>query len=320
MGGVSDADPGTKLPSGIGVGDASHKKMSAILSPLFVLLAAAVTSASVLARLFQKHISGTPLLPYRPRRSVPWNFVAPLVILAPALTAVAMSAGAGDGGDDPGDALSVNEIWGAGLFSLALAVAAWAMLAAVFRATPRDLGFPKSGYEFFSDVRAGVVAFAGVLLPLYLVQVTLISMVEAPKGHPLMERMLVDQSPSMWIAAAFAALVAAPLFEETAFRLVLQGWLERRERLAIARGRGRRTGLIPGVALTWSPILISAVLFGAAHWGQNVAPASLTILGLALGYLYSRTHRIVPSIVCHMLFNGLSLALFLLQLPKAPAP
>lgn len=288
------------------------------MSPLFVLLAAAVTSASVLARLFQKHISGEPLLRYQPRRSVPWNFVAPLVILAPALAAVAMTAGTGDASDDSGGSLSTSEIWGAGLFSVALAMAAWAMLAAVFRATPRDLGLPKSGAEFFSDVRAGAVGFAAVLLPLYAVQITLISMVEAPKSHPLMEQMLADQSPSMWIAAAFSALVAAPLFEETAFRLVLQGWLERRERAAVARSQGRRTGLIPGVAPTWSPILISAVLFGAAHWGQNVAPASLIILGLALGYLYSRTHRIVPSIVCHVLFNAFSLALFLLQLPKLP--
>ena len=36
-------------------------------------------------------------------------------------------------------------------------------------------------------------------------------------------------------------------------------------------------------------------------------PVPLFLLALILGYVYQRTHRIVPSIVTHALFNGMSL-------------
>jgi membrane protease YdiL (CAAX protease family) len=60
--------------------------------------------------------------------------------------------------------------------------------------------------------------------------------------------------------------------------------------------------------------VISGTLFALAHMGQGVAPASLLPLGMALGYLYQRTHRILPSIVCHALFNGFSLLMLWLAL------
>src|SRR5687767_3967788 len=39
-------------------------------------------------RLFQKHIDRRPLLDYEPRRPAPWNFLAPLIMLAPLLLAL----------------------------------------------------------------------------------------------------------------------------------------------------------------------------------------------------------------------------------------
>jgi membrane protease YdiL (CAAX protease family) len=68
------------------------------------------------------------------------------------------------------------------------------------------------------------------------------------------------------------------------------------------------------VAGGWSPILISGTLFALAHLGHGVAPASLLPLGMALGYVYQRTHRIVPSMVCHALFNAFSLLMLWLAL------
>jgi membrane protease YdiL (CAAX protease family) len=55
------------------------------------------------------------------------------------------------------------------------------------------------------------------------------------------------------------------------------------------------------------PILIGSLLFALAHIGYGPEPVPLFFLALILGYVYQRTHRIVPSIVAHALFNGASL-------------
>ena len=57
----------------------------------------------------------------------------------------------------------------------------------------------------------------------------------------------------------------------------------------------------------WVAILISAALFGLAHLGYGPEPIPLFFLALVLGYLYNRTHRIVPSVVAHALFNAYSM-------------
>ena len=52
------------------------------------------------------------------------------------------------------------------------------------------------------------------------------------------------------------------------------------------------------------PIALSSVLFALAHVGQGASPISLFFLAIGLGFLYQRTHRIVPCIIAHMLFNA----------------
>jgi membrane protease YdiL (CAAX protease family) len=44
-------------------------------------------------------------------------------------------------------------------------------------------------------------------------------------------------------------------------------------------------------------------LFGLAHFGYGPEPISLFFLALALGYVYQRTHRILPCVITHSLFN-----------------
>ena len=51
------------------------------------------------------------------------------------------------------------------------------------------------------------------------------------------------------------------------------------------------------------PILVSSFLFAMAHVGQGSAPIALFLLALGLGYLYQRTHRLVPCLVVHFLVN-----------------
>jgi membrane protease YdiL (CAAX protease family) len=55
------------------------------------------------------------------------------------------------------------------------------------------------------------------------------------------------------------------------------------------------------------PILVSSVMFASAHIGHSTDPFPLFVLALFLGFVYQRTHRIVPCIVAHALFNLISM-------------
>jgi membrane protease YdiL (CAAX protease family) len=62
-------------------------------------------------------------------------------------------------------------------------------------------------------------------------------------------------------------------------------------------------------------ILVSSAVFAALHASNWPAPIPLFFLALILGYLYHRTHRLLPCIVVHLLFNGLSVAAVVSGLP-----
>jgi membrane protease YdiL (CAAX protease family) len=55
------------------------------------------------------------------------------------------------------------------------------------------------------------------------------------------------------------------------------------------------------------PILVSAGLFALAHWGHGPDPIPLFVLAVGLGYMYQRTHRILPCMVVHFLLNGFTM-------------
>jgi hypothetical protein len=62
-----------------------------------------------------------------------------------------------------------------------------------------------------------------------------------------------------------------------------------------------------GLPYGWTPILISSLLFAMAHFGYGPDPIAIFFLALILGHVYQRTHRIVPCIVAHALFNSLAM-------------
>lgn len=337
-----------------------------------LVTAAGLGSLATLFWLFQKHIDGRPLLAYEPRRPVPWNFLAPLALLAPllglslvrpigasleqtadraalaagavasatvgapaaAIASCAMQSSAVEYVEQRGQqATQLWAIWAQVAGSLALALACYTLLILAFGATREDLGLPSSWSELRREVATGATAFLAALVPIYAVQILLTTLLEPEHGHPLIEELAVNHSPQMMAAAAMAAVLAAPVFEETAFRLTFQGWLERiQEKHLVSRRRlveddpliaavealpvdpRQAPDVVPGLPRGWAPMLISALLFAAAHAGHGVAPGSLVVLGVVLGYLYQRTHRIVPSIVCHMCFNGFSIGVLWLEL------
>jgi membrane protease YdiL (CAAX protease family) len=57
----------------------------------------------------------------------------------------------------------------------------------------------------------------------------------------------------------------------------------------------------------WLPIFISSFLFGIAHFGYGPEPIPLFLFAIFLGYVYQRTHRIIPCIVAHAFFNLVSM-------------
>jgi membrane protease YdiL (CAAX protease family) len=159
------------------------------------------------------------------------------------------------------------------------------------------------------------------LVPIFSVMLLLTVTFEPTVQHPLIERLLDNHSLAMMAAAAFTAIVAAPIYEEVAFRLVLQGWLERVDGaycqgdapllsgVEAPRGSHEAMAFAGPSGPQWGPIIISGTLFGLAHWGHGVSPAPLILLGFILGYVYQRTHRIVPCIACHMIFNAFTFVL-----------
>jgi hypothetical protein len=64
---------------------------------------------------------------------------------------------------------------------------------------------------------------------------------------------------------------------------------------------------VAGLPYGWLPVLISSALFGAAHYGYGPEPVPIFLLAIILGYVYQRTHRIIPCIVAHSLFNSLTM-------------
>ena len=62
------------------------------------------------------------------------------------------------------------------------------------------------------------------------------------------------------------------------------------------------------------PILVSSAIFALMHWGNGPDPIPLFLLALGLGYLYQRTHRVMPCVVVHTLLNACSLAMLWLEL------
>jgi membrane protease YdiL (CAAX protease family) len=168
-------------------------------------------------------------------------------------------------------------------------------------------------------------------------------------GHPLIKLMTSgERSTVVLILGGVLAVIVAPICEEISFRLLLQGWLEKFEDSYLWASRDEveppatveeppipnaeaalpmepttaavepsmasimqeppAAGLF-GLPHGWFPILVSASLFGMAHFGYGPEPVPLILLGLVLGYLYQRTHRILPGIVAHALFNLFSMTI-----------
>lgn len=142
--------------------------------------------------------------------------------------------------------------------------------------------------------------------------------------HPSFDR--VNESgefltlTDVWITA----VLLAPIIEEILFRGVLQSWLQRFSAATLRNPTGFIAGgpdeidrLQPTASrpskIHWPAILITAAVFGLAHYSQGPAPYSLFVFSLGLGYLYQRSGNLLACIIMHMILNAITMTLFTIE-------
>ena len=62
------------------------------------------------------------------------------------------------------------------------------------------------------------------------------------------------------------------------------------------------------------PVTVSATLFALMHLGHGPDPVPLFFFALGVGLLYQRTHRIMPSLIVHLLLNLFTLIMLILMI------
>lgn len=72
----------------------------------------------------------------------------------------------------------------------------------------------------------------------------------------------------------------------------------------------------------WVPIVVCSAVFALLHYSHGPDWVPLLFLAMGLGYLYQRTHRLLPSVTVHALLNSLSMWGLWVQVhqPGVPSP
>jgi membrane protease YdiL (CAAX protease family) len=278
------------------------------------------------------HTPRLPLIEWRQRRAAPWALFDLVMI---GVIALALGEGFRYGGLVPDGKLEELALarkesliaLNAGVsLTIALASVVWLLLRAGARG--RDLG--ASWQTLANDLRLGVIGFVMLAPPVYGLQGLLVMFWKESK-HPIVELFKAAPEVRLFVLLLFSAVVIAPLFEELMFRAVLQGFLEkafafRGNVVELLIGDSDRQTLpssaidprfpignpqldqpeLRGLA-AWLPIAISSGIFALLHYSHGPDWVPLLLLAAGMGYLYQRTHSIVPSLVVHALLNAMSM-------------
>jgi membrane protease YdiL (CAAX protease family) len=248
--------------------------------------------------LLQHIASHRPPAEYEPRAPVPWSGVdlillGTLVLLLQAFAVNVATRAYGAPTSVPSVA-SMTAIVGSRIVWLLFALV---YLARKVGAYADDMGFDTRRLK--SDLRLAGLTFLAAVLPVYGTQLVLTSLFGYESEHPLVK--LVNEQPSLsvMVMTTIAAVGVAPLVEEFLLRVLLQGWLEKKQ----IESRQRRSGN-PDERAGWGPIVVAAAIFALLHgWPDMLA---LFILSLFMGYVYQRTHRIIAPLAVHMCVNALA--------------
>jgi len=170
-----------------------------------------------------------------------------------------------------------------------------------------------------SDLVIAFLAAVAILPPVYLLNGWLQSI--EPTQHPLIRALAQSDATLLRVGTAISAGLFAPIWEELWFRSIFQGWLERvllhrheappeenavAEIAPVAVDGAEYATVSSAPHGWWLPIVISSAVFAAAHLDFSAPRLDfipIFFFALVLGYLYQRTHRILPSILLHMALN-----------------
>ncbi|PQO33252.1 hypothetical protein C5Y96_10385 [Blastopirellula marina] len=205
----------------------------------------------------------------------------------------------------------------------------------------------ESWAAFRKDVLIGIATFCALCVPVIIIQIVIAQFVEYK--HELITMLIESPTPAIIIPVIVSAVLVAPITEEFAFRLLLQGWLEElmagryisagqilmgrmgppkidqsnglpEERFS-AEVETETTSTEPAKeaypdrpSLMVFPIFASSIIFALLHFDQGGAPIPLFFLALGLGYVYQKRRSITPSLVVHMMLNGQSMFLLIMQI------
>ena len=215
-------------------------------------LAIFASSLSVWFVVIRRLRRGQPILPFEPRRPVPWQgvdlafillafvLIPGLVLLAilgpsraahtaakPAVPELTQKAPADNApAEEKGEAAEVSseafEAEAAGKLLFSAIAVGWVVFRV--RANFKDLGFDLS--HIGSDLVLGLGTFLATVLPVTLIQDSLEDTKIRPYDHPLIRA--IKNHPNLWMFAVVgvSAVIVAPLVEELLFRVLIQGCLE----------------------------------------------------------------------------------------------
>ena len=127
-----------------------------------------------------------------------------------------------------------------------------------------------------------------MVMPLVLLTGWLMGLLLGDQGgsNPLLELVLRSKDPLALMLLATTAVILAPLFEELVFR----------------------GALLPVLAKSFGPlwgVVTSALVFGVAQLSVGELPP-VFVLGLGLGLLRLSSGRLLPCVLMHALWNGVT--------------
>jgi membrane protease YdiL (CAAX protease family) len=250
--------------------------------------------------------------------------------------------GLGSGGKGASE-LSTPSAWNAFAMSCAFIIAAAGSVFLVQHRTGGSawrLGMVSN--ELAKDVWVGLLVFLWAT-PIVLVVSSLVGQwTQVEYEHPVIDALKED--PMTFPLLFFSAGIAAPLWEEYAFRFLLIGWIDTirqflgsmdfRNFFVLLTGNpvgkfanelvhdqepslvwtqvagDRDVGVASNNAPEYPPFwvaLASGTLFGLAHFEYGVSWVPLIVLGTIMARVYQLRRSVVPCIVIHALFNSMSL-------------
>jgi len=162
------------------------------------------------------------------------------------------------------------------------------------------------GFEWPQNISPTITVGVSVLLALVLLAVAWLATSLYGGGETQLDA-LIKNSLATRFATAFVALVSAPLVEEVVYRGVVYPAIE------------KAAGV--GVAIT-----IVSLLFAGVHVFQYMNNISviivITVLSITLTVARALTHKVLPSFIIHLVFNGIQSIVLVLApfVEKPPVP